>query len=212
MGGSTHSKGNSGKASEVTHSFLTFKFNFHYDPEAAHVVLNAAQSLKSRTEPLIKIVPWETTVDHAFSWSLLDSIVERSDDSNKLVCLLKGYTANARSMAEGCNTDTRDASEFSRYTDGVQSFLLCDMYCMVGMLDRSCILEFEDVHLEVELDGTRSRGSMLIDWFTRLGGKKEAGATSRVLLKLDKDLIVCMIDYAFLGAYCATLKVRKLTV
>jgi inosine-uridine nucleoside N-ribohydrolase len=105
-----------------------------------------------------------------------------------------------RSMGEGSTEVDQRSSEFSRYAAEVTSLVLCDVYCMAAMIDNECVLEYEDVAVEIELDGFRSRGSMLMDWFSRLTEKKDAGVMSRVILKLDKNRIGRMIEDAFLAS------------
>ena len=52
MGGTSAAEGN------VT---INAEFNFLFDPEAAHVVIN-------RSNCLLRIVPWETCYRHEISW------------------------------------------------------------------------------------------------------------------------------------------------
>jgi hypothetical protein len=150
-------------------------------------------------------VPWEVTVDNAFPWSFLDTLVEKASEGNLLVGLLKGYTKTLQSMSDESKQHEQRESEFSRYASKANDFLLCDVYCIVAMMANESIVEHDNVTIDVELDGSRSRGNMMMDWFNRLGEKKDAGAVSRVVLKMDKGLVGKMIEDAFLSGESASL-------
>ena len=51
--------GNSGAEGNVT---INAEFNFLFDPEAAHVVINRANC------PRLSIIPWETCYQHKIDW------------------------------------------------------------------------------------------------------------------------------------------------
>ena len=51
--------GNSGGEGNVT---INAEFNFLFDPEAAHVVINRANC------PRLRIIPWETCYQHKINW------------------------------------------------------------------------------------------------------------------------------------------------
>lgn len=190
-----HAKGNSSRPAE---------FNFHFDPAAAHIVLSSAQQQVGRTEPLVKLVPWETTLEHAFAWSFLDELA--AGGGSVAQCLV-AYTRAARdasAAAPNAGVYGRD-SEVSRYAERMASFLLCDAYCMAPLLwslvdgvAGAGVVESEDLHVQVELEGAKSRGSMLIDWFTRhRAERQDPGSSCRVLLKLDDNRIRDMFKAVF---------------
>ena len=52
---------------------MNSEFNFHYDPESVHIVLEAAKGInKTRGVPIINLITWETTIEYGFEWDLYE--------------------------------------------------------------------------------------------------------------------------------------------
>lgn len=175
MGGSIHSKGNSNRSAE---------YNFHVDPEAAHIVLHSAKILNqaavvasaaadgssstssSASAPiLIKLATWESTVDHAFSWSFFDNLTSDSTTTSatlpastttqsKLSLFLKGYVQTARQIMESGSPSNN------------LGFLMCDFYsCAMAINESKCVIEHRDMDGIVECGGGQARGAVFYDWY-----------------------------------------------
>lgn len=186
MGGSIHSKGNSSKSAE---------FNFHYDPEAAHIVLDAAKKLNScsKFEPLVKIVPWETTLNHAFTWSFMEELMPKSP--TLLADFVHGYLKVAKEFAVSHLNEIESETEFKEYTKLLSLLLLPDFFCAACVEDDKLITAFEDLSCHVELNGLHSRGGMFFSWS---GHSRESEPVNiRVILKLDSKSLETQLKLAF---------------
>ena len=62
MGGTSEGKGNQTPAAE---------FNFHCDPEAAHMVFSAFEQDKSEVAKLV-LFPWEQCLQNSVTWDFYD--------------------------------------------------------------------------------------------------------------------------------------------
>ncbi|KXS15709.1 hypothetical protein M427DRAFT_32132 [Gonapodya prolifera JEL478] len=87
MGGSILGKGNISRTSE---------FNFWWDPEADTSLCSASHIVFSTTSRPIIVLPWETTLEHSFRWTVKDRLSAQTD--NVLSRFLGAITAqNERS-------------------------------------------------------------------------------------------------------------------
>ncbi|KAJ3020787.1 UNVERIFIED_CONTAM: hypothetical protein HDU68_009965 [Siphonaria sp. JEL0065] len=190
MGGSTDAKGNTSRVAE---------FNFVCDPEAAHVVFQAASVLQPSDVPKVILVPWETTVDHAFPWTYFDELLERSsgkEEQSKFAAFLEGYISftekQSRNAAEEAkrSIDQKTAAH-EHYFAQVMVLLLCDAYAAACILDPSSILEYRDFDAKIELGGTYSRGLVALNWHTN------EKPNCRVVFKMDIEKIKRIFEKTF---------------
>ncbi|KAJ3066677.1 hypothetical protein HDU98_010048 [Podochytrium sp. JEL0797] len=183
MGGSIYAKGNSSRTAE---------FNFHIDPESAHVVFHAASLL-----PDIKLtlVPWETTVSHALPWTFIDFLLSRGEErrvQSKYAEFLQGYLKTEEaSRRPSSNGVIDDAEPHQEYYDGLNMVLQCDVYAAACIIDPTSILQYKDMDIKIELGGTYSRGQSTINWFAN------SKPNCRVVSTMDMDKIKKMYEMTF---------------
>ncbi|XP_076008540.1 uncharacterized protein LOC143002353 [Genypterus blacodes] len=157
MGGNTESRGNTTVCGE---------FNFVTDPEAAYIVLNTFSC------PTF-IAPWEFSCRNSLPWSFCDTWLDQK-------------TAKARFM-ERIFSHTRKMIQTVRYQKevvGEATFNTCDAYAMAAAIDDTLVTESEKVAVTVELEGTYTRGMMVLDHMELL--KKEHKATIMKKVDLEK--------------------------
>lgn len=119
---------------------ITAEFNIHCDPEAALIVLDAF--------PQATMLSWETTLYHPFSWNQYDALVAQD-------------TPVARFVA----ATTRETVSFLRQHPRVPGYLLPDPLAMAVALDPALIRAQERHHVTVEVQGLRTRGQTVVDYF-----------------------------------------------
>ncbi|KAJ3416066.1 Envelope glycoprotein [Chytridiales sp. JEL 0842] len=194
MGGCLHARGNANRGGE---------FNFHADPEAAHILFTSSASLPPSSPPKITLVTWETTVQHALPWSFIHSLLEqgRKKAGNRIADFVGFYIQTAHLMSEEPKKPEQDNDEKKKknvadvYLEGVRSFLMCDAYSTLACLHPDSILSYKDFDVQIELSGRHSRGMMALDWFAGAGGKVNA----RVVFELEGGRLEGMMRRAFLG-------------
>ncbi|KAK9523892.1 hypothetical protein VZT92_017776 [Zoarces viviparus] len=156
MGGNTESRGNTTVCGE---------FNFASDPEAAYIVLD-------RYTCPTYIAPWEFTCRNSLPWSFFDQLLahdtEKARFMKKISCLWM--------------TKAQSADYQKEITEG-KGFNSCDTYAMAAAIDDTFITESDEVAVSVELQGTNTRGMMVLDYMDLL--KKEHKAT--VMKKVDLE-------------------------
>ncbi|ORY50841.1 nucleoside hydrolase [Rhizoclosmatium globosum] len=186
MGGSIDARGNSSRVSE---------FNFHCDPEAAHIVFHAAGLLE---ECNVTLIPWETTLDHALPWTFVDYLLGRVDGGesapSKLGAFLGGYVKFAEDAGRPLyEKASQEAARHEQYHTQLNGFLMCDIYAAVCVIDPSCILDSKKLHVHIELGGQYSRGMLAIDW----NGWSGAKPNCNIVFKLDTDKIKGIFEKTF---------------
>ncbi|ESO98993.1 hypothetical protein LOTGIDRAFT_158961 [Lottia gigantea] len=134
------------------------EFNFNYDPEAAHIVLNDLGCP-------ITMVCWELCLECSFPW---EKYHELRSVSTSIVKLLNTLDAK---MVKKCQEKCWDR------------YIMCDELCMACAIDNTIKTKSGDYYCTVELHGTHSRGSLVVD---RIGvmGKKE---NVNIVLDIDAD-------------------------
>ncbi|KAJ3080806.1 hypothetical protein HK100_010048, partial [Physocladia obscura] len=173
MGGSSHAKGNASHVAE---------FNFHCDPEAAHIVFHAASGLDNNLAPKLLVIPWETTVDHALPWSFFDSLVTLSDNSSKYAQFLKGYTASSENkLRSSYEKEPETYSSNDEYFRNTHGFLKCDIYAAVCIIDSNSMVEYKDFEAKIELQGLHTRGMLALGWHSN------SPKNCRVVFKIDAE-------------------------
>lgn len=161
MGGNIDSRGNTTVCGE---------FNFVADPEAAYIVLNQFPCP-------IYIVPWESSCRNSLPWSFCDEWFGQDTDKARFLKEIYGHT--------------RKILQNERYQKEqiVPGFNTCDCYTMAAAIDDTVVTETEEVAVTVELEGTYTRGMMVVDSLELL--KKKHKAT--ILKKFDLDKFMQML-------------------
>jgi inosine-uridine nucleoside N-ribohydrolase len=122
----------------------TAEFNFHCDPEAAHIVLQKF--------PDTKLLTWDCTVRHATPWPVVDNWL--SKDAPK-----------ARFMYEIMENSTNHMKK----THPSWGYIPVDPLCIALAIDDSLIVEQSRRYVTVELHGQLTRGQCVIDWYDNQG-------------------------------------------
>ncbi|KAH8385736.1 hypothetical protein KR093_010013, partial [Drosophila rubida] len=137
MGGNYLGRGNSTRSAE---------FNFHSDPEAAHAVL-----LKARCP--ITILPWESCTKDYFNISInwrLDDFGQRTEVLNHLAIKML--------------TEIERAQWMPMQQFGFDTWNPCDALIVATWLfDKPFVKKDSFWHATVELNGTYTRGQMVLD-------------------------------------------------
>lgn len=172
MGGCLHAKGNSNRAGI---SILNpAEFNFHFDPEAARIVFASSLLHSPKNDPIITLVPWETTVLHGSSWSFFDTL---SSSLNHLSVLLKGVFSNAE---QSC----RHRHDPLKVSSHKKAFILPDVFPMVAYLASDSVTEFHDCNVQIEVQGGLTRGMTCIDWMDDNGA-----CNCRMVTKMSMEIV-----------------------
>jgi inosine-uridine nucleoside N-ribohydrolase len=144
MGGSLTAQGNTNRAAE---------FNFHYDPEAAHILFQGVSELPN---VILDVVPWETCIDLSLDWEFLNGISD-----NYLSKIFIQVTKLAKTIRSPKSNAVNPIDEYFVKFNG---FFLPDVCATLALLDPNCIIHSKDLELAVELTGLHSRGALFSDW------------------------------------------------
>ncbi|XP_078078998.1 nucleoside hydrolase-like [Mustelus asterias] len=147
MGGNTESRGNVTMCSE---------FNFAADPEAAYIVLNHFVCP-------IYIATWEYCLRHPLPWEFFKEWVNQ--DTEK-ACFMKKITAHSEKFAK--------AKQSNREMYFGPGFVSCDSLAMAAAIDESVITEYIRHGVSVELQGSVTRGMMIVDTLNLLQKENQA--------------------------------------
>ncbi|XP_071961708.1 inosine-uridine preferring nucleoside hydrolase-like isoform X2 [Antedon mediterranea] len=143
-------------------SYITSEFNFTCDPEAAHVVFNASVC------PVI-ILPFEICTRHGLPINYFKDLVSRDNKKAKFVKAITEYCLQ------------RERGEKDPYVP-------YDIYAIAYLVDKSCVTKLEHVHVQIELQGSLSRGKMVTDW----NNKVSKIHTINIVMKMDMDKLKMM--------------------
>ncbi|KAK9814425.1 hypothetical protein WJX72_005766 [[Myrmecia] bisecta] len=136
----------------------TAEFNFHCDPEAAHLVLKKFHNTV--------MVTWDCTMAHALPWSLVDRWLETDTP--------KGRFANAASKASVRLEKSR----------GYEGWVVCDPYAVAIACCSEVMMESKLLSCTIEVQGSAlTRGQSVFDWNNILGGKPNV----QLVTKIDVD-------------------------
>ncbi|XP_036947583.1 inosine-uridine preferring nucleoside hydrolase-like isoform X2 [Acanthopagrus latus] len=163
MGGNTESRGNTTVCGE---------FNFVADPEAAYIVLD-------RYTCPTYIATWEFSGRNSLPWSFCDDWLAQDTDK-------------ARFM-EKISRHTREVIQTERYQKemvGKSGFNACDAYALAAAIDDGLVTESEEVAVTVELEGTYTRGMMVVDYMGLLKKKHKAVIMKKVDLERFKQMLM----------------------
>lgn len=142
------------------------EFNIGFDPEAAHIVFSSW--------PKFELVDWEATLRHGLAY--VD--IER---------WLQADSARAR-FYSAISRRTRDWAR----AHGRPRLLSADALAMAVAIEPGMVTSAQDHHVAVELQGSLTRGSTVVDWEDRLG----RAANARIVLAVDQGRFEDMIRRA----------------
>lgn len=163
MGGNTESRGNTTVCGE---------FNFVADTEAAYVVL------ERYTCPTY-IATWEFSCRNSLPWSFCDEWLAQDTDKARFMTRIYSHT---RAMVQ---TD-----RYQKELVSGPGFNSCDTYAVAAAIDDTLITESDEVPVTVELDGTRTRGMMVLDYLGLLNKTHKAVIMKKVDLDKFKTLMM----------------------
>ncbi|XP_020391794.1 inosine-uridine preferring nucleoside hydrolase-like [Rhincodon typus] len=163
MGGNMESRGNVTMCSE---------FNFATDPEAAYIVLNHFAC------PMY-IATWEYCLRQALPWEFFEEWVNQ--DTEK-ACFMKKITAHSEKFSKGKQGGTE-----MYFGPG---FLSCDSFAMAAAIDESVVTEHIRYGVSVELQGSVTRGMMIVDTLNLLQKENQAFIMTKCDVEKVKQLMM----------------------
>ncbi|XP_061482896.1 inosine-uridine preferring nucleoside hydrolase-like [Rhineura floridana] len=166
MGGNTESRGNTTVCGE---------FNFVSDPEAAYIVLN------EYTCPTY-IAAWEFTWSCPLSWEFYHEWVNQDTEKAKF---MKKISAHSVEYAK--NSREHPGEEES-------AFISCDSYAMAAAMDENFVTEVTVIGVTVELNGSLTRGMMVVDWTNKLKKENKAFVMKNCDLGKFQSLMMAALE------------------
>jgi purine nucleosidase len=139
------------------------EFNIAFDPEAADVVFRAF--------PRAEVVDWEAVLRHGLG----------HDD-------FEAWAADGDGRATFYEAISRFTRRWSRERRG-ERWHSADALAMAAALRPDGVLQAQDRHLAVELEGRLSRGATLVDWQQRTG----QAANARIVMTYDQALFEAQV-------------------
>ena len=141
--------------------WVSAEFNFGADPEAAYILLNEFKCP-------ISLVSWEACLDHVMEWGFFDR-----------------YVAAGSEKAEFMKKISSKIREY----EGDGPFITADPFAVCAAIQPQIVLQEKLVHATVELQGSLTRGQMIVDW----GGLLKKDCNVRLLEKIDLNLFMEMM-------------------
>ncbi|XP_037326064.2 inosine-uridine preferring nucleoside hydrolase-like [Pungitius pungitius] len=163
MGGNTESRGNTTVCGE---------FNFVADPEAAYIVLD-------RYTCPTHIASWEFTCRNSLPWAFCDRWLGQNTEK---AAFMKKITYLSMKKAQ--------SADYQKEVTEGKGFNPCDTYAMAAAIDGALITESEEVAVSVELEGTYTRGMMVLDYMDLLKKKHKAVVMKKVDLEKFKQMFM----------------------
>lgn len=159
MGGNIEARGN---------VYLSAEFNFHFDVEAAHVVLNEF------TSPIF-LVTWEVCLNHALSWDFYDA-----------------YCAQGTKKSHFVTKISKKSSAFykKKYAGMGSGYTTCDLLAMAVAVQPDIVMKETSVYATLEMHGHLTRGQMVVDWRGHLGKKPNVKIVQQVNMEAVKALMM----------------------
>ncbi|XP_049426092.1 inosine-uridine preferring nucleoside hydrolase-like [Epinephelus fuscoguttatus] len=163
MGGNMESRGNTTACGE---------FNFVADSEAAYIVLD-------RYTCPTYIATWEFTCRNSLPWSFCDPWLDMKTEK---AAFMKKITHLSMTKAR--------SAEYQKEITAGKGFNSCDTYALAAAIDDTLITESEKVAVTVELEGTYTRGMMVLDYMELLKKKHKAVIMKKVDLEKFKKMLM----------------------
>ncbi|XP_074483582.1 inosine-uridine preferring nucleoside hydrolase-like [Sebastes fasciatus] len=163
MGGNTESRGNTTVCGE---------FNFVADPEAAYIVLD-------RYTCPTYIATWEFSCRNSLPWSFCDRWLGQNTEK---AAFMKKITALSMKKAQ--------SADYQKEVTEGKGFNSSDTYAMAAAIDDTFITESEEVAVTVEVEGTFTRGMMVLDYMELLKKKHKAFIMKKVDLEKFKQMFM----------------------
>uniref|UniRef100_A0A8D0GR27 Inosine/uridine-preferring nucleoside hydrolase domain-containing protein n=1 Tax=Sphenodon punctatus TaxID=8508 RepID=A0A8D0GR27_SPHPU len=167
MGGNTESRGNTTVCGE---------FNFATDPEAAYIVLN------EYTCPTY-IAAWEFTCNNPLPWEFYHEWVNQDTKKAKF---MKKIFAHSLEFSKILGENPGEKMWRS-------GFVSCDSYAMAAAIDETFVTEVLKMGVSVELNGSLTRGMMVMDWSDKLKKENKAFVMNKCDLKKLEALMVAAL-------------------
>jgi purine nucleosidase len=149
---------------------LPVEFNFGFDPEAAHIVLTHW--------PCVELVDWQATLDHGLPFGEMESWLEADNPRARFYAAI-----------------SRKARTWMKAARGAEHWHIADALAMAVVLAPEAVLERQQRHVQIELDGSTSRGMSIVDW-DRRGGQAD---NASIMQRFDLDRFGALLQLA-LGA------------
>jgi len=156
MGGAIYAKGNVN---------ITAEFNIYTDAEAARAVFERW--------PMIRVLPWETTMEHLFTKQNLDRFFSMDTPKSKFM-----HDINQLVLS------------FVRSTFKQEFLFPADELAVACAIDPTLITKKERHYVAVETNGSRSRGLTCVDWWDQ----SNKPANAELILDLDQQRFVQMME------------------
>ncbi|XP_064619029.1 nucleoside hydrolase-like isoform X2 [Lineus longissimus] len=137
------------------------EFNFFSDPEAARNVLMEFECPK-------QLVSWETCMGHTLDWEWFDRWTSTDTKKAKFV----------KAFLKSDATRQRDELKLG-------GFRCCDPQAIACLFYDGCVLESKKCYCTVELNGSLTRGQMVVDWNGVLGQEPN----TEIISKINCDLL-----------------------
>ncbi|XP_072268036.1 inosine-uridine preferring nucleoside hydrolase-like [Pyxicephalus adspersus] len=165
MGGNMESRGNLTACGE---------FNFACDPEAAYIVLNGFDCPT-------QISTWEFTYKNMLPWTFYNEWLSKNTQKANF---MRKISAHSDAYTERCTGKSGQV-----WTEG---FVPCDSYAMAAAIDESFVTDFIHCAVSVELNGTLTRGMMILDLQETLKKKHKVF----IMTKCDTEKLKCLLKEA----------------
>ena len=117
---------------------ITAEFNIHTDPEAAHIVFSSW--------PMLTLLSWETTLAHVFTMDVL-----------------KRFFSLGTPRAKFFHDTNQKIMKFIKEHLGQEMLFAPDGLAMAAAVEPGIVLKSEKKHIEIELNGTLTRGQTVVD-------------------------------------------------
>ncbi|KAJ3155841.1 Envelope glycoprotein [Geranomyces variabilis] len=217
MGGCMFAKGNSNRAAE-------FNIHCDPEAAHVVFHSASQISKPENGPPKLTLATWEFTVEHGFPWSFFDHLTQEApvNTYGRFLRSMTGCAeALSRSQHEliaggpGPKPTTtailvdkeklgdkaaengaakRPRHHHEEYLYGAHSFLMPDLYALIAYLDPESVTSYKDWDVQVELNGTHTRGMTHMDWW---GSTPALGPNSRVILAMDLERVKTILVKTF---------------
>ena len=144
---------------------ITAEFNIHTDPEAAHIVFSSW--------PMLTLLSWETTLAHVFTMDVL-----------------KRFFSLGTPRAKFFHDTNQKIMKFIKEHLGQEMLFAPDGLAMAAAVEPGIVLKSEKKHIEIELNGTLTRGQTVVDWF----GFTRKPPNTEIILAVKMDRFIELIE------------------